>query len=107
MEKKIIVKLNKNFEDYAHRKDGVEFWFARDLQRLLGYEQWRNFYGVIQKSKISCKTAKNEILDHFVDVSKMVSIGSGSERKKSLIIPLEIIKSKIEFIKEFILEEKK
>jgi len=79
--KKIIVKLNKNFEDYAHRKDGVEFWFARDLQRLLGYEQWRNFYGVIQKSKISCKTAKNEILDHFVDVSKMVSIGSGSERK--------------------------
>jgi hypothetical protein len=43
MKTAIIQRLHKNFEDYVHVQDGVEFWFARDLQKLLGYDEWRNF----------------------------------------------------------------
>ena len=53
MEKEIIIKLKKSFEDYAHETEGLEFWFARDLQVLLGYDKWENFTHVIEKAKIS------------------------------------------------------
>ena len=81
MDKELILKLKKTFEDYANIEEGVEFWFARDLKNLLGYEQWRNFLSVIQKAKAACKNVGNEILDHFADVSKMVALGSSSERE--------------------------
>ncbi len=80
MKKEIIVRLNKSFEDAANEKEGVEFWFARDLQVLLGYSQWRNFLQVIAKSKIACNNAGQNTDDHFAEVSKMVNIGSGAER---------------------------
>ena len=81
MEKQIITKLTKNFEDYAHQEKAVEFWFARDLQKLLDYDDWRNFAHVIEKAKLSCKNSGQEPSDHFVDANKMVQLGSGSERK--------------------------
>lgn len=80
MKKEVIVRLHKSFEDAANEKDGMEFWFARDLQILLGYTQWRNFLQVIDKSKIACYNAGQNIDDHFADISKMVNIGSGAER---------------------------
>jgi len=80
MEKQIIVKLHKSFEERAHEKDGVEFWYARELQDLLGYDEWRNFENVINKAKIACENAKQKVPDHFVDVNKMVDLGSGSQR---------------------------
>jgi DNA-damage-inducible protein D len=80
MKPAIIKRLHKNFEDYVHVQEGVEFWFARDLQILLGYTQWRNLLNVIDKAKESCKNSDHEISDHFADVSKMVVIGSGTER---------------------------
>lgn len=43
MEKTTIAKLKKTFEEFAYSEDGVEFWFARDLQILLGYNKWENF----------------------------------------------------------------
>jgi len=76
----IIRRLHKNFEDYVHVQEGVEFWFARDLQKLLGYTQWRNLLNVIEKAKESCKNSNHEISDHFANVSKMVVIGLGTER---------------------------
>ena len=80
MKPALIRRLHKNFEEYVHVQEGVEFWFARDLQNLLGYTEWRNFTKVIEKAKESCQTSNNAISDHFVDVNKMVSLGSGSER---------------------------
>lgn len=81
MKSEVIIQLLKNFEDYAHQVDGEEFWFARDLQGLLGYSKWENFANVIDKAKISCQTAGHMVEDHFPDVRKMVDIGSGAERE--------------------------
>lgn len=81
MDKLIITKLQKTFEDYAREADGVDFWFARDLQSVLGYTQWRNFSAIIDKAKESCKNAGQIVADHFADVSKKVQIGSEAERE--------------------------
>jgi DNA-damage-inducible protein D len=75
MKSDIIIQLHKNFEDYAHQIDNEEFWFARDLQGLLGYSKWENFVKVIDKTKIACQTAGHAVGDHFPDVRKMVDIG--------------------------------
>jgi len=80
VESDVIIQLHRNFEDYAHQIDGEEFWFARDLQGLLGYAKWENFTKVIDKAKIACQTAGHGVADHFPDVRKMVDIGSGAER---------------------------
>lgn len=81
MKKDLIVSLNVNFEDAAQTKDGVTFWFARDIQKLLEYDEWRNFFAVISKAKESCVNSGQAVEDHFVDVNKMVEIGSGSQRE--------------------------
>ena len=81
MEKEIISKLQKMFEDCAYEKYGLEFWFARDLQKLLNYDEWRNFLKVIDKAKTASKNSGQETTDHFVDVNKKVKIGSEAERE--------------------------
>ena len=86
MEKDTIEKLNKRFEEYAYEQDGVEYWLARELQELLGYSDWRNFSNALNKAKESCKSTGEEASDHFVDVNKMVKIGSGAERNQEDIM---------------------
>jgi len=81
MDKEIITRLWKTFDDYTNEKNGVDFWFARDLQQLLGYAQWRNFLATIEKAKESCKNAGQMIDDHFAGISKKVKIGSEAERE--------------------------
>lgn len=82
MKKEIIQSLSNTFEDHSQTtENGIEFWFARDIQHLLGYTKWDNFKKVIVKAKISCEASGNDILDHFADVGKMVKLGSGSERE--------------------------
>ena len=81
MKKEIIVQLNKTFEESAYTQNGVEYWMARDLQKLLDYTEWRNFLLVIDKAKIACMNSGQNISDHFVDVNKMVKLGSESERQ--------------------------
>ena len=82
MQKEIIKHLTNDFESYANQtQNGIEFWFARDLQHLLGYSEWRNFTKVFNKAKTACEIAGHDISDHFVDVNKMVAIGSETERE--------------------------
>lgn len=81
MDKEIIVKLHKNFEDCAHEKDGVEFWYARELQVLLGYDKWSNFENVINKAKIACENAKQKVSDHFADAGKTIPMPKGASKE--------------------------
>ena len=81
MKKEIIVQLNKTFEESAYTQNGVEYWMARDIQKLLDYTEWRNFLLVVDKAKIACSKSGQNIADHFVDVNKMVQLGSGSQRE--------------------------
>jgi DNA-damage-inducible protein D len=80
MKSDLVKRLHKNFEDYVHKLDHVEFWFARDLQVLLGYAEWRNFQKVIEKAQESCKNSNHAILDHFVDANKSIPVPKGGER---------------------------
>lgn len=87
MKKEIIQTLTENFESFAHKTEqGVEFWFARDLQKLLGYDKWDNFYQVVEKAKTACEKSNHKISDHFADAGKMVSIGSGATKEISDIM---------------------
>ena len=75
-----IAALLAQFEALVRTEQGVEFWFARELQLLLGYSEWRNFLIAIDKAKESCRTSGQNEADHFRDVTKMVALGSGAER---------------------------
>lgn len=82
MKTEIIHILTTNFESHAHKTDeGVEFWLARDIQKLLGYEKWDNFLNVVSKAKTACEISEHNVADHFADVGKMVELGSGSQRE--------------------------
>jgi len=82
MESQIIQSLTNNFESFATKTDdGVEFWLARDLQKLLGYTQWRNFAAVIEKAKTSCRTSKQTVEYHFADVSKTIDMPKGARKE--------------------------
>lgn len=80
MEKDLIIQLHNDFEGVAQREEGVEFWYARDLQKLLGYEDWKNFVRVINKAKEACSNSRHIISDHFSDVGKMIQAGKGAQR---------------------------
>ncbi len=87
MKRELIKSLTSAFESHSYTtENGIEFWYARDLQHLLGYTKWDNFAKVINKAKTSCEASGNNISDHFADVGKMVKIGSGTEREINDII---------------------
>ena len=74
---------NQSFEDIKHIDEkGIEFWYARELQKVLDYKEWRKFENVIQKAIMACKNTGISEVDHFVGADKMVQIGSGAERKQ-------------------------
>lgn len=79
---KIIKNNLSNFEKICHSDENGDFWYARELQGVLGYRNWRNFELAIERAKVSFKreNANNKIENHFGQVSKMVQAGSGVER---------------------------
>lgn len=82
MKTDLIHSLTESFEAHAQQADNsVEFWLARDVQHLLGYSEWRNFAAVVSKAKTACEVSNHPISDHSVEVTKMVDLGSGSQRE--------------------------
>lgn len=83
MEKDIIVKLHSQLEEVAQQwpETDTEFWLARDLQDILGYARWENFSKVIVKAINSCNNAGYDSQDHFLEITKKVSLGSGAIRE--------------------------
>jgi DNA-damage-inducible protein D len=81
MKTEIVQSLTSNFEAYAHKTDsGIEFWLARDLQQLLGYDKWDNFIGVIAKAKIACENTGHLTVDHFADAGKTIKMPKNAEK---------------------------
>ncbi len=71
----------KIFEDIKHINEyGQEFWYARELSKVLGYKDFRNFELIIFKAMENCKNSNQEIGDHFGDTTEMVNIGSNAKR---------------------------
>ncbi|MDL2261308.1 DNA damage-inducible protein D [Methanimicrococcus sp. OttesenSCG-928-J09] len=82
MNSEVVRELKDRFDGISQciPEENIEFWFARDLMKPLGYSRWENFQSVIKKAIESCKTAGGEPNNHFRSVTKMVNLGSGAER---------------------------
>ena len=78
-----LEKINETiFESIKHvDEDGNEYWYARELQKVLEYTEWRKFVGVIKKAINSCKASNYVASDHFVGTDKMINLGKGGQRK--------------------------
>ncbi len=81
MKKELITELFLQFEQSCYDYKGIECWSARELQKILGYTEWRNFIKVIDKAKDAAANAGEKLSDHFVDVNKMVEVGSSAKRE--------------------------
>ena len=78
---KIKEYKEKMFEDIKHIDEvGNEYWYARELQRVLGYSQWRRFKNTVSKAKASCNNSNVRVEDHFANVGKMINLGKGGTR---------------------------
>ena len=76
-------KENQTFESIRHiDENGIEYWSARELMKVLSYKDWRYFDAVIEKAKIACQNSEITDIDHFVVDNKMVEIGSGARREQ-------------------------
>ena len=82
MDKNRISQIKTNFDAAIHRLDetDVEYWLARELMPLLGYDRWENFDKAVHRAMESCETAGIQSSDHFREVTKMVELGSGAVR---------------------------
>lgn len=85
MDSRRIEQIKRQFDNATQviEDEQIEFWYARDLMRLLGYCRWENFEKAIGRAIESCETTQIEVLDHFREVTKMISIGKGGKRPVS------------------------
>ena len=86
MEINRITSYTESFNAIANHIEGengekLEVWFARDLQSRLGYARWENFQVAIGRAVESCKSQNINVDDHFREVTKMVTLGSGAQRE--------------------------
>lgn len=86
MDKQSIIQYKSAFDSIAtyvesdNGKEQVEVWFARDLQKVLGYARWENFQTAISRAVESCNTQGINVDDHFREVTKMITLAKGAER---------------------------
>jgi len=82
MDKLRIKVIMEQYDSIVHREESanVEFWHARELMSLLGYERWENFEKTIKRAMSSCETSGSEINNHFREITKMIETGKGAHR---------------------------
>ena len=81
MSRDLMKYSDQTFEDIKHiDEDGQEFWYARELQRVLEYAQWRYMKEAVERARLACENSGLNPDNHFAEVRKMVPIGSGAER---------------------------
>lgn len=69
------------FEKIRHTDEGGnEYWLARELAVAVGYKDYRNFKGIIEKAQQLCRDNSATAEDHFVECTEMVEVGSGANR---------------------------
>ncbi|EFK97322.1 DNA-damage-inducible protein D [sediment metagenome] len=82
MEIELIHSLTGDFESFVYyTNEGIEFWFARDLQQLLGYSKWDNFQNVIYKAKTACELSGEDVDNHFADIGKTIEMPKGASKE--------------------------
>ena len=87
MANQIISTTNTTFENLRRTNvAGSDCWSARELGKVLGYAEYRNFLPVLEKAKQACNNSRNNVLDHFVDSHEMVDIGSGARREMPTMV---------------------
>ena len=82
MKKEFIQELFQKFEEARYEQEALECWSTREMQEIFNYTDWRNFQKVIEKAVQSCENAGEPTVNHFVEVNKMVDLGSGSKRRE-------------------------
>ena len=80
MDIQIISKLHKDFESHVNNEDGIEYWYARDLQSLLGYDSWRNFFNVIEKAKTACQKGGQKVDNNFRMLTTAIQMPHGAQK---------------------------
>lgn len=82
MNKKRVGQIKEQFDRVIHSDEDnhIEFWFARELMSLLGYERWENFEKAIFRAMESCETSGIGVSDHFREVTKLIEVGKGARR---------------------------
>ena len=85
MDKKKVEAAKLQYDLVVHRAESadVEFWYARELMPLLGYERWENFEKAVRRAMESCETAQIQCSDHFREVTKMIDLPKGAQREIS------------------------
>ena len=72
------------FESIKHiDENGNEYWYARELQKVLEYKRWDKFCNVVESAQVACNVSNNDVLDHFSQVGKMINLGKGGQREVS------------------------
>jgi DNA-damage-inducible protein D len=80
MNNELELYKEQNFEEIKHiNDDGIEFWYARELSKVLEYTDWRNFVKVINKAKEACINSSNEVSEHIVEVNRVLNVGNNAK----------------------------
>ena len=86
MEGEIIKSYLVLFNSHSYKTEEIEFWFARDLQRLLAYSKWENFEKVIDKAKVACEKSGINIEDNFAESIRTIEMPKGGNKEINDII---------------------
>ena len=78
MNNEIARYSEETFESIKHVNEyGNEFWYARELQSILEYTEWRNFQKLIEKAQTACENSDMAVDECFVEVNKTSPMPNG------------------------------